>query len=96
MNFSSELILVSSKDFWNRFRIVGLESVSGIGFGFGIRIGSGIGIGSGIAIGFEIRIGFEIEVGFGIFIRLGDWIHLIAAKNPVLLINDPFSWGFSD
>ena len=52
---SSELIPARSKVFWNRFRIVGPESVSGIDSGIGSRIGSDIGIYS------EIRIDFETE-----------------------------------
>ena len=49
----SELILASSAVFWNRFRIVGPESVFGIGSGIDSRIGtdSGIKIGSRIGIG---------------------------------------------
>ena len=56
MKFSSVLIPTSSEVFWNRFRIVGPESVSGIDSG----VGSGIG--SGIEIGTEIRISFETEL----------------------------------
>ena len=59
MKISSESIQTSSEVFWNRFRIVGSESVFRIGYG----IGSGIGyeIGSKIGIDSEIRIGFETE-----------------------------------
>ena len=72
MKFLSESIPASSEVFWNRFRIVGPESVSGIDSGIGSRIrsgidsgiGSGIGIGSAIEIGSVIGIGTEIIIGF--------------------------------
>ena len=50
--------------FWNRFLIVGPESVSGIDSG----------IDSGIIIGFGIEIGSEIGVAFGFSIRIDVWI----------------------
>ena len=43
MKISSESILASSDVFWNRFRIVGPESVSIIDSGIGSGIGSEIG-----------------------------------------------------
>ena len=65
MKFLSEAIPARSAVFWNRFQIVGPESVfkidSGIGskidFGIDSGIDSEIGIGSGIVIGSRIGIG---------------------------------------
>ena len=59
IKFLSESNPASFTVFWNRFCIVGPESVSGIGITSGI--GSGIGIGFGIDYG--IGIGFGIEFG---------------------------------
>ena len=94
MKFLLESIRASSVVFWNRFRIVGPESVSGIDSGIisGIGIDSGIGFGSGSSIG--------IRVSFGIAIKLGVWIPsyyiLITAKIPNLLVKDPFLRRFAD
>ena len=68
MKFLSESIPASSAVFWNRFRLVGPESVSGIDSGIGSRIGIGSGIDSGIGIGSGIDsgIGSGIEVGYRI------------------------------
>ena len=83
MKFLSKLIPASFAVFWNRFRIVGAESVIGIVSEFGSAIGIDSGIGSrigfimnsGISSGFDsgIEIGFEIEICSGIEIcsRIG-------------------------
>ena len=63
MKFSSESIPASSEVFWNRFRIVGPESVSGIESGIGSGIGSRICSGIGISSKIDSGISFGIEIG---------------------------------
>ena len=66
MKFLAESIPASSAVFWNRFRIVGPESVSGIDSG----IGSEIGIDSGIGAGIDSRIGIGSRINSGIGSRI--------------------------
>ena len=93
MLIRSETIPTNSDFFSNRFRIVGLESVSAIGSR--IVIDSGIGIDSGISSRFEISSAIEIcsgiKIGSGIDIGSGIGIgsEFRTAKKPKLLINDP-------
>ena len=68
IEFSSESIPASSDVFWNRFLIVGPESISEISSR--IEIGSGIIVSSGIGIVSGMGIGSEIGVSFDIFIRM--------------------------